>query len=101
MTARRVGMSVGRHRGPPSGGLLRLSQGEPMGRRLIFALLSAAVVSGALAGQATAGSETELGASLSRLVNQGAPGATIYVRRGRVTTRVARGLSVVAGRRPM
>jgi D-alanyl-D-alanine carboxypeptidase len=72
-----------------------------MGRRLIFALLSAAVVSGALAGQATAGSKTELGASLSRLVNQGAPGATIYVRRGRDTTRVARGLSVVAGRRPM
>jgi D-alanyl-D-alanine carboxypeptidase len=72
-----------------------------MGRRLIFALLSAAVVGGALAGQATAASKTEFGASLSRLVNRGAPGATLYVRRGQETTRVARGLSVVASRRPM
>jgi D-alanyl-D-alanine carboxypeptidase len=72
-----------------------------MGRRLIVAMLSAAVVSCALAGQATASPKTELGTSLSRLVKSGAPGAALYVRRGGATTRVARGLSAVAGRRPM
>ena len=72
-----------------------------MGRRLFLALLSAAVASGALAGQATAGSRAELGASLSRLVKKGTPGAMIYVRSGGQATRVARGVSVVKGRRPM
>jgi D-alanyl-D-alanine carboxypeptidase len=72
-----------------------------MGRRLIVAMLSAAVVSCALAGQATASPKTELGTSLSRLVKSGAPGTALSVRRGGATTRVARGLSEVAGRRPM
>jgi hypothetical protein len=75
--------------------------GRPMGPRLLLALASAAVAGGALAGPTMAGARSELEASISRLVNQGAPGAMVYVRRGRETTRAARGMSVAAGRRRM